>query len=94
MVCPERGSSVSGALNVSVYINASYCRVLVRCARCAWRMGRISMFLLIRGPKQRSESHFEIQGERDTVMQGILRTSAVRFVEAVADQLFNSFMKG
>ena len=45
------------------------------------------------GPTTRSEILFEIQGKRDRVMQCIMRTSAVRFEEPVADQLFNLFMK-
>ena len=47
IVRPERGYIVSGALNVGVYTNASCFRVLVRCAMCAWRIGRISTFLLM-----------------------------------------------
>ena len=45
------------------------------------------------GPRRRSETLSEIQGERDKVMQSIIRTSAVRFEEPLADQLFNLFMR-
>ena len=45
------------------------------------------------GPRKRSETLSEIQGERDKVMQSIIRTSAVRFEEPLADQLFNLFMR-
>ena len=45
------------------------------------------------GPRKRNETLSEIQGERDKVMQTIMRTSAVRFEQALADQLFNMFMR-
>ena len=45
------------------------------------------------GPRKRSETQSEIQGERDKVMQTMMRTSAVRFEEPLADQLFNLFMR-
>ena len=45
------------------------------------------------GPRKRSETLSEIQGERDKVMQRIISTSAVRFEEPLADQLFNLFMR-
>ena len=41
------------------------------------------------GPRKRSETLSEIQGEREKVMQSIIRTSAARFEEPLADQLFN-----
>ena len=45
------------------------------------------------GPRKGSETLSEIQGEREKVMQSIIRTSAVRFEEPLADQLFNLFMR-
>ena len=45
------------------------------------------------GPRKRTETLSEIQGERETVMQSIIRTSAVRFEEPLADQLFNLCMR-
>ena len=45
------------------------------------------------GPRKRSETLSEIQGEREKVMQSIIGTSAVRFEEPLADQLFNLFMR-
>ena len=45
------------------------------------------------GPAKRSETLSEIQGERDKVMQSMIRTSAVRFEEPLVDQLFNLFMR-
>ena len=38
------------------------------------------------GPRKRSETLSEIQRERDKVMQSIIRTSAVRFEDPLADQ--------
>ena len=46
------------------------------------------------GPRKRSETVSEIQGERDRVIQSIMRSSAVRFEQPVADQLFNLFING
>ena len=45
------------------------------------------------GPRKRSETLSEIQGEREKVMQSVMRTSAVRFEEPLADQLCNLFMR-
>ena len=45
------------------------------------------------GPRKRSETLVEIGGEREKVMQTIMRTSAVRFEEPLADQLFNMCMR-
>ena len=45
------------------------------------------------GPRKRSETLSEIQEERANVMQSIIRTSAVRCKEPLADQLFNLFMR-
>ena len=45
------------------------------------------------GPRKRSEKLSEIQGEREKVMQSVMRTSAVPFEEPLADQLFNLFMR-
>ena len=45
------------------------------------------------GPRKRKETLSEIQGERDRVMQGVMRTSAVRFEEPLAGELFNLFMR-
>ena len=45
------------------------------------------------GPRKRSETLLEIQVEREKVMQSVMRTSAVRFEEPLANQLFNLFMR-
>ena len=45
------------------------------------------------GPRKRSARLSDIPGERDRVIQSILRTSVVRFEEPLADQLFNLFMR-
>ena len=45
------------------------------------------------GPGNTSETLSEIQGEREKVMQSVMRTSAVRFEEPLAEQLFNLFMR-
>ena len=45
-------------------------------------------------PRKRSETLLEIPVERDKVMLGKMRTSAVRLQEPVATQLFNLFMTG
>ena len=44
--------------------------------------------------RKRSDTHAEIQGERDRVMTGIIRTTTVQFEEPVADQVLNLFIKG
>ena len=45
-------------------------------------------------PRKRSCTLSEIQAVMDSVMQCIIWTSAVRFDEPIADQLFHLFMKG